>query len=69
MTMKIKRNIIKTFVNVFAPRFGYTIVGIGYRKRHYTLSYNEALAWVACYDDGALIVRKGIIIAHKGAIK
>lgn len=66
--MKIKRNIVNTFVNTFAPRFGYTVVGVGYRKRHYTMTYREALSWAACYKSGALIVHKGIIIAHRKAV-
>lgn len=69
MKMKIKRTFIRKLAKILAPRFGYTVVGVGYLKRHYSLSYNEALSWAACYDDGALIVRKDIIIAHKGTIK
>lgn len=63
--MKIIRNKIKQAI---AKRFGFTVVGLGYNKRHYTLSFSEALEWAACYDDGAIIVKNGIIIAQKGYV-
>lgn len=63
--MKIIRNTIKQAI---AKRFGFTVVGLGYNKRHYTLSFSEALEWAACYDDGAIIVKGGVIIAQKGHI-
>lgn len=63
--MKVIRNKIK---NTIAKRFGFTVVGLGYNKRHYCMSFSEALEWACCYDDGAIIVKGGIIIAQKGYV-
>lgn len=45
--------------------FGFVVIGHGFKHRHYTLSFKEAVSWAACYGDGASIYRKGICIASK----
>jgi hypothetical protein len=55
--MKISRIIS----NAIAKRIGYTVIGTGWTKRHYTHTYSEALEWVACYKgDGATIYLNGL---------
>lgn len=63
--MKITRQI----TNAIAARIGFTVIGKGYVKRHYTFTLSEALAWAACYDDGATIYLNGIFAAHRYTIK
>ena len=59
--MKISR-IISTAV---AKRIGYTIIGIGCTKRHYTHTYSEAMAWAKCYRlTGATIHLSGFFTVH-----
>jgi hypothetical protein len=54
--MKITR-IISTAI---AKRIGYTVIGTGCVKRHYTHSYGEAMAWAKCYRlSGATIHLSG----------
>jgi hypothetical protein len=38
--------------------FGYRVMGFGYSKTHYTFTRREALEWVACYDEGAIVLKK-----------
>lgn len=55
--MKISRIIS----NAVAKRIGYTVIGIGCTKRHYTHTYNEALEWAMCYKlSGATIHLNGL---------
>lgn len=30
--------------------FGYTVIGVGFKKKHYSLTRADALEWLACYD-------------------
>lgn len=53
---------IHTFI---AKAFGFVVIGEGYRHRHYTLSFKEAVSWAACYADGASIYKQGIWVASK----
>lgn len=46
--------------------FGFCVNGEGFTKRHYTFTRNEALQWVACYDN-ATITRRGNFVASKTA--
>lgn len=48
-----------------AKAIGFTIIGNGYGKRHYAIRYSEAVAWAACYDDGASIYKGGVLVASK----
>ena len=50
---------------ILAKAFGFVVIGDGYKKRHYTLSFKEAVSWAACYADGASIYGKGICVASK----
>lgn len=56
---------MKTLHNLACRLFGFTIIGSGYKKRHYTLRYSEATQWAACYADGAVVYRKGLPVASK----
>lgn len=38
-------------------RFCYRVIGFGYGKVHYTFTRREALAWVGCYDGGAMVLK------------
>lgn len=58
---------IKTLRNYFAKTYGFTVIGIGFKKRHYTFTYSEAVEWAACHPlRGAVIYKGGIAIATKG---
>lgn len=63
--MKITRQI----TNAIAKRIGFTVIGKGYVKRHYTFTMSEALAWAACYDDGATVYLNGVFAAHRYTVK
>jgi hypothetical protein len=34
--------------------FGYTVIGVGFKKKHYSLTRAEALEWLACYDHALM---------------
>lgn len=34
--------------------FGYTIIGVGFKKKHYSLTRADALEWLACYDHAIM---------------
>lgn len=55
----------KTIHRIIAKTVGFTIIGNGYKHRHYTLSFKEAVSWAACYGDGASIYRRGTWVAAK----
>jgi hypothetical protein len=56
---------IKTFI---LSHVGYTIIGRGYAKRHYALTFDEALSWAACYDDGATVYASGYAVAQRNKL-
>ena len=57
----------KTIRNYFAKTVGFTVIGIGFKKRHYTFTYSEAVEWAACHPlHGAVIYKGGIPVAYKG---
>ena len=57
----------KTLRNYFAKTYGFTVIGIGFKKRHYAFTYSEAVQWAACHPlRGAVIYKGGIAIATKG---
>ena len=56
---------MKTLHRIIAKTFGFTIIGNGFAKRHYTFTYSEAVSWAACYSDGANIYKRGIWMAAK----
>jgi len=47
-----------------AARYGYTIKGEGYDRKHYALTFTAALSWAGCYKS-ATITRRGQFIASK----
>lgn len=58
---------MKTYIiSALALQFGFTVIGKGYKKRHYCFTKSEALQWVACYDDGASMYYRGNFVATKG---
>ena len=46
--------------------FGFYTVGQGFKKRHYTFTYSEAVEWAACYDV-ATVYKRGNFVAMKVA--
>jgi hypothetical protein len=34
--------------------FGYTVIGVGFKKKHYSMTRAEALEWLACYDHALM---------------
>lgn len=34
--------------------FGYTVQGVGFKKKHYSLTRADALEWLACYDHAIM---------------
>jgi hypothetical protein len=34
--------------------FGYTVMGVGFKKKHYSLTRADALEWLACYDHAIM---------------
>jgi hypothetical protein len=34
--------------------FGYTVIGVGFKKKHYSMTRAEALEWLACYDHAIM---------------
>jgi hypothetical protein len=60
----IRRNVVQAL----AKPLGFVIIGHGYKKRHYTLSFKEAVSWAACYE-GASVYRRGVLVATKLLVK
>lgn len=46
--------------------FGFYTIGQGFKKRHYTFTYSEAVEWAACYDV-ATVYKRGNFVALKAA--
>lgn len=44
--------------------FGFCVIGQGFKKRHYTFTYGEAVEWAACYDV-ATVYKRGNFVAMK----
>ena len=44
--------------------FGFYTIGQGFKKRHYTFTYGEAVEWAACYDV-ATVYKRGNFVALK----
>jgi hypothetical protein len=34
--------------------FGYTVIGVGFKKKHYSLTRADALEWLACYPHAMM---------------
>jgi hypothetical protein len=45
--------------------FGYRVVGVGFKKAHFTLSKAEALQWMGCYDEALLFKGKTLVGSRK----
>jgi hypothetical protein len=48
--------------------FGYTVIGIGFKKKHYSLTRADALEWLACYDH-ALMYRGRVLYSERRTLK
>lgn len=46
--------------------FGFCVIGQGFKKRHYTFTFGEAVEWAACYDV-ATVYKRGNFVALKAA--
>lgn len=46
--------------------FGFCVIGQGFKKRHYTFTFGEAVEWAACYDV-ATVYKRGNFVAMKVA--
>ncbi len=44
--------------------FGFYVIGQGFKKRHYTFTFGEAVEWAACYDV-ATVYKRGNFVALK----
>ena len=44
--------------------FGFCVIGDGFKKRHYTFTYSEAVEWASCYDT-ATVYKRGNFVAWK----
>lgn len=56
---------MKTIRNILCKTFGFVVIGNGFKHRHYTFSFKEAISWAACYSDGANVYKRGIWVASK----
>lgn len=48
--------------------FGYTVIGVGFKKKHYSLTRADALEWLACYDH-ALMYRGRVLYSERRTLK
>lgn len=48
--------------------FGYTVIGIGFKKKHYSLTRADALEWLACYDH-ALMYKGRVLYSERRTLK
>jgi hypothetical protein len=46
---------------VLCKAFGFKVVGVGFKKTHYTLTKSEALQWMGCYDEALLFKGKTLV--------
>jgi len=44
----------KEIKELFCKLFGYTVIGVGFKKKHYSLTRADALEWLACYDHALM---------------
>lgn len=44
--------------------FGFCVIGQGFKKRHYTFTFGEAVEWASCYDN-ATVYKRGNFVASK----
>lgn len=59
---------MQTIRNFLAKTIGFTVIGKGSKKRHYTFTFSEAAEWAACYGrhGGASIYKHGLWVASRG---
>jgi|TARA_R110000772_G_scaffold55469_1_gene126541 hypothetical protein len=55
-------------LNYLRKRFGYRVFGFGYSKEHVTFTRREALTWMGCYDDGAMMMHKYRVVAVRNKL-
>jgi len=55
-------------LNYLRKRFGYRVYGFGYSKEHVTFTRHEALTWMGCYDDGAMMMHSHRVVAVRNKL-
>jgi len=58
----------KEIKELFCKLFGYTVIGVGFKKKHYSLTRADALEWLACYDH-ALMYRGRSFYSERRTLK
>ena len=48
-----------------AKLIGYKVIGVGFKKSHFTLSKAEAMQWMGCYNEALLFKGKTFIGSRK----
>lgn len=48
--------------------FGYTVQGVGFKHKHYSLTRADALEWLACYDH-ALMYKGRVLYSERRTLK
>ncbi len=48
-----------------AKLVGYKVIGVGFKKSHYTLSKAEAMQWMGCYNEALLFKGKTLVGSRK----
>jgi hypothetical protein len=38
----------------FCKLYGFTVMGKGFKKKHYSLTCADALEWLGCYDNATM---------------
>ena len=49
----------KEIYRTLCKLFGYTVIGVGFKKKHYSLTRADALEWLACYDHAIMYKGRG----------
>ena len=44
----------KEILQSLCKLFGYTVIGVGFKKKHYSITRADALEWLACYDHALM---------------
>ena len=58
----------KELHQLFCKLFGYTVIGIGFKKKHYSLTRADALEWLACYDH-AIMYKGRVLYSERRTLK
>ena len=58
----------KEIKELLCKLFGYTVIGVGFKKKHYSLTRADALEWLACYDH-ALMYKGRVLYSERRTLK